>query len=215
MDISYLGHSAFKIRGKTATVITDPYDNEMVGLKFPKHVSADIVTVSHHHRDHDATRQIEGSPYIVDGPGEYEVKGVSIVGIPSFHDTESGARRGSNTIYRIEVDDVSLAHLGDLGHNLTSSEIENLDGVDILCIPVGGIYTIDAVQAAEVIKAVEPAVVIPMHFGRSELNPQNFGNLAPLSVFLKEVGKESVSPQPKLTISKDKLPTELQVVVLA
>lgn len=215
MDINYLGHSAFKIRGRGATVITDPYESEMVGLKFPKHVSADIVTVSHHHRDHDATGQIEGSPYLVDGPGEYEVKGVSIVGIPSCHDTESGARRGSNTIYRIEVDGVSFVHLGDLGHTLSNNEVESLDGVDILCIPVGGIYTIDAVQAAEVIKSVEPAVVIPMHFGRPELNRQNFGNLAPFSVFLKEVGKEPVSPQPKLTISKDKLPTELQVVVLA
>lgn len=214
MDITYLGHSSFKIRGKNATVVTDPYDSAMVGLKFPKHTASDIVTVSHAHADHNAVGQIEGSPFVVSGPGEYEIKGISIVGVPSFHDKVNGQERGKNTIYRIEVDGVSIVHLGDLGHPLTSEDVDSLDGVDVLLVPVGGTYTLDAVAAAAVVKEIEPAIVIPMHYGRSDLNPKVFADLQPLATFLKEVGKESVGAQAKLTLTKDKVPEEMQVVVL-
>jgi L-ascorbate metabolism protein UlaG (beta-lactamase superfamily) len=130
-----------------------------------------------------------------------------------FHDEQKGALRGKNTIYRIEVDGVSIVHLGDLGHMLTSEELEALDGVNILMLPVGGLHTIDAAKASHLINEIEPSIVIPMHYGRPELNQKIFGTLAPLSVFLKEIGKEGVAPVPKLVISKDKLPTEMQVVV--
>jgi L-ascorbate metabolism protein UlaG (beta-lactamase superfamily) len=212
MDITYLGHSSFRVRGKTATVVTDPYSAD-VGLKFPRHMEADIVTVSHDHGDHNAVSQIEGTPFVVKGPGEYEIKGIGVVGFSVFHDEQKGALRGKNTIYRIEVDGVSIVHLGDLGHMLTSEEVEALDGVNILMLPVGGLHTIDAAKASHLINEIEPSIVIPMHYGRPELNQKIFGTLAPLSVFLKEIGKEGVAPVPKLVISKDKLPTEMQVVV--
>jgi L-ascorbate metabolism protein UlaG (beta-lactamase superfamily) len=213
MDITYLGHSSFRIRGKSATVVTDPFDNS-VGLKFPKKVEADIVTLSHDHEDHNAVSQLEGSPFVVRGAGEYEVKGVGIVGVSVFHDEKKGEERGRNTIYRIEVDGVSIVHLGDLGHTLTSSQVDDLDGVNILLVPTGGIYTIDASQAVQVVNDIEPSIVIPMHYGRTELNQKVFGQLQPVSDFLKEIGKADVVPQAKLTVTKDKLPAEMQVVVL-
>lgn len=214
MDITYLGHSSFRLRGKTTSVVTDPYDSQMVGLKFPKHIEADIVTVSHDHADHNAVSAVEGSPFVVGGPGEYEIKGVGIVGISVFHDAEKGATRGRNTIYRIEVDGVSIVHLGDLGHVLSSDQVDMLDGVNVLLVPVGGVYTIDPGQAAQVISDIEPAIVIPMHYGNEKLNQKAFGGLSPVSAFLKEIGKEVPASQVKLTITKDKLPTEMQVVVL-
>ena len=213
MEITYLGHSSFKLRGKTVTVVTDPYDAS-IGIKFPKHMSADIVTVSHDHNDHNAANTVEGSPFVIRGPGEYEVKGVAIVGIGVFHDDAGGSKRGKNTIYRIELDGVSIVHLGDLGHTLKTDQMDGLDGVDILLIPVGGIYTIDAKIAREVVTAIEPSVVIPMHYNREGLDQKTFGTLAPVATFLIEIGKEGILPVPKLTVTKDKLPEELQVVVL-
>ena len=214
MDITYLGHSSFRLRGKNTTVVTDPYDPAMVGLKFPKHTAADIVTVSHNHEDHNAVSQVEGAPFVVNGAGEYEIKGVGIVGIPVFHDDAQGATRGKNTIYRIELDGVAIVHLGDIGHTLTSTQVDSLDGVNVLFIPVGGVYTIDAARAVAIIHEVEPSIVIPMHYGRPQLNQKAFGELAPLAAFLKEIGREDVQPQPKFSITKDKIPEEMQVVVL-
>lgn len=214
MEITYLGHAAFRIKGKTATVVTDPYAPEHVGLKFPKHISADIVTVSHDHPDHNAIHEIEGASYVVNGPGEYEIKGVGVIGLSTFHDEEKGAKRGKNTIYRIEMDGLSIVHLGDLGHTLSAEEVDALDGVDILMVPVGGFYTINPAGAATVINEIEPSIVLPMHYGRTELAAKTFGSLATREEFLKEIGKEDVAPQPKLTVTKDKLPEQMQVVIL-
>lgn len=215
MEITFLGHSSFRIKGKTATVVTDPFDSTMVGLKYPRHVTSDIVSVSHDHADHNAVSQIEGNPYIVNGAGEYDVKGVSIVGVSSYHDNQKGTARGKNIIYRLEVDGLALVHLGDLGHELSTKELEIIDGADILFVPVGGFYTIDAPTAVKVVKSIDPYIVIPMHYGRPELNQANFSSLTPLSAFLSEIGKSDITPQAKLTIAKDKLPEgELQVVVL-
>lgn len=213
MDITYFGHSSFRLRGKTATLVTDPYDSDMVGLKFPKHTEADIVTISHDHEDHNKADMIEGSPFIIKGPGEYEVKGVGIVGVSVFHDEEKGAKRGRSTMYRIEMDGINIVHLGDLGHMLNSQEVDALDGVHVLMVPVGGFFTINAAKAVEVINEIEPSIAIPMHYGRSELNQKQFGELAGLDQFFKEIGKEPVAPVPKLVLSKDKLPAEMSVVV--
>ena len=214
MEVTYLGHAAFRLRGKTTTVVTDPYAPELVGLKFPKHITADIVTVSHDHPDHNAIRQIEGTAYVVNGPGEYEIKGVGIIGISTFHDDEKGAKRGKNTIYRIEMDGLSLVHLGDLGHTLSADEVDTLDGVDILMIPVGGFYTIDPAAAVSVINEIEPSIVLPMHYARPGLSAKTFGTLVTRDAFLKEIGKEDVVAQPKLTVTRDKLPEQMQVVIL-
>lgn len=213
MDITSLGHASFRIRGKNATVVTDPYDSGLVGFKFPKHIEADIVTVSHEHTDHNNVAVLEGTPFVIKGPGEYEVRGVGVVGLSTFHDDKKGEVRGYNTIYRIEIDGIAILHLGDLGHILSTSEIDELDGVNVLMIPVGGVYSLDPAQAVAVVNEIEPEIVIPMHYGRPELNQKEFGGLSPVSAFLKEIGKEAAA-QPKLTITKDKLPAEMQVVVL-
>lgn len=215
MDITNLGHSSFRIKGKQAVVVTDPYSLEKSGVKFPKHIAADIVTVSHDHSDHNAVREIEGTPYVIQGPGEYEVKGVGVIGMSTFHDEEKGAKRGKNTVYRIEIDGVSIVHLGDLGHTLSTAEVDALDGVDVLMIPVGGFYTIDPTAAVSVINEIEPSIVIPMHYRRPDMTGTAFAPLATLPMFLKEIGKEEVVPQPKLVITKDKIPEQMQVVVLA
>lgn len=212
MEISYLGHSSFKIKGKNATVITDPYSVKMTNLKFPK-TEADIVTVSHAHEDHSQTDLVEGNPYIVNNPGEYEIKGVTIIGTSSFHDNVSGAEKGKNTIFVIEIDKIRICHLGDLGHKLNEEVLEKLDGVDILMIPVGGVATIGPSEAVEVVNQIEPKMIIPMHYQEEGLNPEIFGKLAPLGDFLKEMG-ESPETLPKLQVTADLMPEEKKVVVL-
>lgn len=208
MDILPLGHSSFKLKGKTVTLVTDPFDSTFVGLKFPKHTACDIVTVSHSHKDHNEITQLEGNPFVIQGAGEYDVKGVDIVGLATDH---GGDAKEKNIIYRIEFDGINIVHLGDLGRQLTNAELDILDGVDVLFVPVGGTWTIDAAQAKKIITDIEPSVVIPMHYDRPGLA---FKDLAPVSVFLKEMEKEQVVAQPKLSISKGKIPEEMQIVVL-
>lgn len=214
MDIISLGHASFKLRGKTASVVTDPFSGVTVGIPFPKAITSDIVTVSHGHDDHNAISVVDGSPFVISGPGEYEIKGVGIVGIGVYHDDVKGADRGKNTIYRIEIDGISLVHLGDLGHELSASEVDSLDGVDVLFVPTGGVYTIGPTQAAKVVHDIEPTFVIPMHYNRSGLEQKMFAGLVGVDAFLKEMGKADIAPQPKLSITKDKLPEEMQIVVL-
>ncbi len=209
MEVIYLGHSSFKIKGKTATVVTDPYDAKCG--KFPKDTTADIVSISHHHSDHDQVKLVGGNPFVVDGAGEYEVKGVSVVGVQSWHDDKEGADRGPNIIYVIEIDGLRICHLGDLGHKLTDGQLDEIGSIDIALVPVGGIYTIDAKSAVEVTKQLDPWVIIPMHYQTPQLKLAN--QLAGVEMFLKELGKEVV-PVPKLTLTHDKLPEETQIIVL-
>lgn len=143
MDIYYLGHSSFKIKGKNAIIITDPFDPKMLGLKFAA-TEADIVTISHDHADHNYLGQINGTPIIIKGPGEYEVKGIKIYGFNTYHDDKKGQDRGNNTIYQFTIEALNLLHLGDLGHKIKPEMIEGLKTPDVLFIPVGGYYTIDA-----------------------------------------------------------------------
>lgn len=210
MEISYLGHSSFKLKCKDAILVTDPFDPEYIGLKFPK-TTADIVTISHSHKDHSFMHNVDGNPLFIDGPGEYEVKGVKIMGVSTFHDKVHGAERGENTIYRIWMDGVSIVHCGDLGHKIEERLLELLDGVDVIMVPVGGMYTIDASTASEVASQLESKIIIPMHYNVPGLKVTG---LTDVSVFLKHLGKENIIPIPKLTISHDRLPTETQVVVL-
>lgn len=212
MDITWLGHASFRIKGKGASIVTDPFDFKTVGLKFPR-VEADIVTVSHHHFDHDQVQVVGGDPFVVDGPGEYEVKGVSIFGIQTYHDNKNGAERGTNTVYSIVIDGIRVCHLGDLGHKLSSEQLGEIGNVDVLFVPVGGFYTIDSVEASEAILVIDPKVVIPMHYKVLGLNPEVFGKLEGLENFVKEIGLEPTKVD-KYTITQDKLPEERQVVVL-
>jgi len=208
MDISWLGHSCFRIRGKQATVITDPY-SPTLGYSLGK-PTARIVTVSHQHPGHSYTQGIGGEPRPVTGPGEYEISGVLIIGINTFHDAEGGIKRGKNTVYLIEVDEIAICHLGDLGHVLTTEQVEEIDNVDVLLLPVGGVSTINAPMAAEVVRQLEPKVVIPMHYKTKALKWE----LEPVDRFLKEIGVKQVSSQPKLSFTKPSLPDNTQVFLL-
>lgn len=213
MVVKHLGHSSFRIRGSSGTVITDPFGEEAVGFKFPR-TTADIVTVSHQHGDHNSVEKVGGEPFVIDGPGEYEVRGIRIHGIQSFHDREKGAQRGKNVMYFIHLDGVSLLHCGDLGHVLTEEYVDILEEVDILFIPVGGVYTIDAKTAAEITTKLDPRIVIPMHYNEKRLKQEVFAKLQKVDDFLSEVGQEEVKSRDKLVISKSKLPEETEVVVL-
>lgn len=213
MEITHLGHSSFKIRSKSATVVTDPFSSQFLGIKFPK-TEADVITISHSHSDHNFKEAVEGTPVIIAGSGEYEVKGIKIVGVSTFHDNSRGSQRGKNTVYRITVDNVAIVHCGDLGHKLDDRELEILEGANILMIPTGGFYTIDAPTACEVVSQLSPNIIIPMHYKTATLNKDIASKLSEVGVFLKEMGKEGITPQPKLVVTKDKLPVEPMVVVL-
>src|SRR3989344_3237556 len=188
MEITYLGHSCFKLKGKTASAVTDPYLTKC---------DADVVTVSHGHDDHNQISKEGGTPFVIDGSGEYEVKGVSVIGVASWHDDQAGAKRGPNIIYVIEIDGLRVCHLGDLGHKLSDAQLEEIGSVDIVLVPVGGEYTLDAKQASDVVKQLDPWITIPMHYQQPGLDSARFGKLTGVEMFLKEMGKE-VTPIPKL-----------------
>jgi len=208
MDISWLGHSCFRIRGAQATVITDPYSPDL-GYSLGK-PTARIVTVSHQHHGHSYLKGIGGEPKPLTGPGEYEISGVLIIGMTTFHDREKGRKKGKNTVYLMEVDEVSVCHLGDLGHVLTTEQVEELENVDVLLLPVGGVSTINAPMAAEVVRQLEPKVVIPMHYKTKALNRE----LEPVDKFLKEMGVKGITPESKLSLTKANLPASTQVILL-
>lgn len=212
MYLQYLGNSCFKIQDKTTadgiTVVTDPFDKE-VGLKVPN-FEADIVTISHDHHDHNNFNALRGKPYIISHPGEYDIKGVSVSGVDSFHDDKEGKERGYNIVFRIEIDDISISHLGDIGHILTNQQLELLVGTDILLIPVGGKYTINAKQAVEVISQIEPRIVIPMHYKL----PGMKADIEGVDKFIKEMGLKPTEEE-RLKISKKDLPVEdMELVVM-
>jgi L-ascorbate metabolism protein UlaG (beta-lactamase superfamily) len=211
MDIYWYGQACFKIKGKQATALIDPYDPAMLGLKLPKDTTCDLVLRTHDHADHSFLSAVNPEAIKIAGPGEYEVKGVAVTGVASFHDAQKGAERGKNTIYNIEVDGVNIVHLGDLGHTLEEAQLEEIGSVDVLLIPVGGVYTIDSKDAARVVAQLDPKIVIPMHYKLEDLKVE----LEPLENFLKEMSVENPAPQPKLSVTKDKLPEEMQIVVLS
>jgi len=208
MDISWLGHSCFRIKGSHATVITDPYSPSL-GYSLGK-PTARIVTVSHQHSGHSYVQGISGEPRLVIRPGEYEISDVLIIGIATFHDADRGRQRGENTIYLMEVDEILVCHLGDLGHVLTAEQVEEIGNVDVLLLPVGGVSTINAPMAAEVVRQLEPKAIVPMHYKTSALSRE----LEPVERFLKEMGVKQVEPQPKLSLTKSSLPASTQVFLL-
>lgn len=208
MDITWLGHSCFRIKGSHAIIITDPFPPEL-GYTLGKQ-TADIVTLSHQHPSHSYVKGIGGEPRIIRGPGEYEISGILIIGIATFHDTQRGQARGKNTVYVMEIDGVSVCHLGDLGHVLSSEQVEEIGNVDVLLLPVGGGSTINAAVSAEVIRQLEPKAVIPMHYKTPAVKRE----LDSVNVFLKEMGMGQIEPRSKLTLSKSNLPLSTQVFLL-
>ena len=208
MDITWLGHSCFRIKGSQAIIITDPFPPEL-GYTLGKQ-TANIITLSHQHPSHSYAQGIGGEPKIIKGPGEYEISGILIIGIATFHDNQRGQVRGKNTVYVMEIDGVSVCHLGDLGHVLSTEQVEEIGGVDVLFLPVGGGSTINAAIAAEVILQLEPNAVIPMHYKTPAIKRE----LDSVDVFLKEMGMGQIEPRPKLTLSKSNLPLSTQVFLL-
>lgn len=217
MDIYWGGQALFKIRGKNASVIIDPYDGEMTGLKLPKDLTADVVLSSHDHQDHNNTGAVisasgAAAPLVFKEAGEYEVNGVVITAVSAFHDDSQGSQRGRNIIFNVALDGLNIVHLGDLGQSkLTEDQLAQIGETDILLIPVGSVYTIDGKTAAGIVSQLEPKIIIPMHYKIEGLKFE----LESVEPFLKEMGAENVTAIPKLSITKDKLPEEPQVVVLS
>jgi len=212
MEIKYYGQSCFVINANNISIAIDPYQ-EQWGLKKLK-LSADIVLITHDHADHNNAEAVSlksSKPDIINNPGEYEIKGVFIEGIDSYHDEEKGKTRGQNTIYTINLEKIKICHLGDLGQpELIDQQLERIGEVDVLMVPVGGNFTIDAVGATKVINQIEPKIVIPMHYKMGGVDL----DIAPVEEFLKQEG-ESVEPIDSLKISeKDLLSEGTKILVL-
>jgi L-ascorbate metabolism protein UlaG (beta-lactamase superfamily) len=202
MTITWLGHSCFRIEAKEGSILTDPFSKD-IGLKPPK-IKDNIVLVSHDHSDHNNIQDAGPETFVIKNPGEYEKNGISILGITSFHDKSEGKDRGLNTIYLIKAEDMTICHLGDLGQEkLDEKQVEEIGDVDILMIPVGGNYTIDSKEAAEVISQIEPKIVIPMHYKVKGLEL----DIESADKFVKELG---LTPEKvdKFKVVKKTLPTE-------
>ncbi len=215
MEISWLGHACFQLRGKNVVLITDPFSPQQGTSQgdAPRlgKVNASIVTVSHNHPGHNYVQGVGGNPRVVRGAGEYEISDVLITGVAAYHDAQRGQLHGRNTIYIIHIDDLVVCHLGDLGHPLQEQQLEEVADADVLFVPIGGEHSLNATQAAEVISQVEPRIVIPMHYHATagEEIP------APLATFCQEMGVETIQFQPKLNITRNSLPAETQVVLLS
>ena len=213
--ITWAGQACFQIsvspsKESQANIVIDPFGD--IGLKAPN-FDADILLVTHGHDDHNNVKAVKGDPFVIDGPGEYEVRGVFVQGIDSFHDDKQGKERGKNTIYAIEAEDMRFCHLGDLGQKeLTDEQLEKIGHVDVLMIPVGGTYTISSHEALKVIGQIEPKIVIPMHYRLPKLKFE----LDSVDKFLKAMGKNSAQAQDKLTIKASTLPKEreMEIIVL-
>ena len=213
--IVWAGQSCFEIsvsdgKDHSATIVIDPFLD--IGLKMPS-FTADVLLTTHDHQDHNNIKAVKGEPFIITGSGEYEVKGVFVKGIDSFHDDVDGKDRGKNTIYTIETENIRFCHLGDFGQKqLTDDQLEKIGPVDILMIPVGGVYTIDASQAQKIVGQVDPKIVIPMHFELPKLTVK----LDSVEKFLKIMGKNSVESVDKLNIKVSSLPKDgdMSIIVL-
>lgn len=202
-EILWLGHSCFRLRGREATIMTDPY-NKRLGHDFGK-PRADIVTTSRAGDLYSFVEAVRGEPKVLSGPGEYEVNDVFITGVGTFD-----KRRVKNTVYVLELEGMVICHLGTLGHIPTAEQLEQLSNIDVLLIPVGGGNTINAAEASEVISTIEPHIVIPMHYKVDNLDP----DLEGIEAFAKEMGLSDLSPQDKLNLKPSDLPEGTKVVLL-
>jgi len=217
MQITYHGHSTFRLKGKNGMVVTDPY-SASIGFEMTS-LSADLVTISHNHADHNAADKVKGTarrknPFIINQTGEYEIGGISVFGIKTYHDANKGIERGTNFVFTILIDEIKVCHLGDLGHLLTNEQLEDIGEVDVLLCPVGGNYTIDSTQAVSVVRAIDPRVVIPMHFRTDEHDVNQYGDVQTVADFIKEYGGD-IQPVAKLDVDKGRLPEETELVLLS
>jgi L-ascorbate metabolism protein UlaG (beta-lactamase superfamily) len=206
MEITWYGRACFRLKGKDATVITDPCPPS-TGFVAGKH-DVDLLTISHAHQDHTYRRSIS-SGLTLTRPGEYEFHDLLVTGVRTFHDGGGGTERGENVIFAVEVDGVHIAHLGDLGHLLSDEQLSELGPIDVLLVPAGGQTTLTPAEAAEVVAQLTPKLVIPMHFAVDGGSPDLLG----ADKFLHEMAAEPIR-QPKASVTPSSLPEETQVVVL-
>ncbi len=207
-EITWLGHACFRLKSRDAVIITDPYDKSL-GLG-TLNQRADIVTVSHDNAHHNTLAGVKGEPFVVNSPGEYEVRGVFITGVWSFADDQQGKVRGRNTIFLFHLDDLIVCHLGSLAHTLNASQLDALSNVDVLLVPVGGNTTLTPTRASEVISQVEPKIVVPMHYSTGRESVE----LGTLDAFAKEMGLKEWTAEDKLSLKASDLDETTRVVVL-
>jgi len=209
MKIEYLAHAAFMITSDAGTrIITDPYGSRDDFTYDEINETADIVTVSHEHFDHNNVAAVKGKPEVVRGTAR--AGGIDFKGVQTYHDESEGQQRGDNTIMCFEVDGVMVCHLGDLGHKLTGAQAAEVGRVDVLLVPVGGFYTIDAGLAGQTCDMLSPRVIIPMHYKTEKCDLP----IAKLDEFLN--GKQNIKrlEASEADFQRDKLPAATQIVVL-
>lgn len=212
MEISYLGHSCFRIRGRDAAIVTDPFTPKY-GYTMGR-PNADIVTVSQNdgvdQADHTCVDGVAGTPRVVNGPGEYEISNILINGVRTYGKNGNGALH-LNTVYVADVDDLRVCHLGELDDVLSAEQVENIGSINVLLVPVGGGATIGANLAAQVVSQLEPNIVVPMHY---RIEGTRWDKLEPVDKFVREMGSKELEPQPKLTVGAKGLPADIQVSIL-
>lgn len=206
MKIWWRGHASFLIETEGKRIITDPFNAELGYPLTP--VEADLVTVSHEHWDHNATETIGGNPQIIRGTGSVQVGGIEFQGVAAYHDHSRGRERGPVTIFRISAESLNLVHLGDLGHILSAEQVREIGAVDILLLPVGGKFTIDAQEAVQIVSLLQPKIIIPMHYATPHLS---FA-LAPLEKFTSHY--DQIIKKPFLEVHPDELGEGLKIIVL-
>jgi L-ascorbate metabolism protein UlaG (beta-lactamase superfamily) len=209
VKIKWFGHACFKLTSQRGvSVITDPFD-QSVGYDLPGQ-SADVITVSHDHYDHNYVEGVRGVPLLINKVGEFHIKDVAIRGIKTWHDEMGGAKRGENIVFNIRMDDINICHLGDLGHMLSQEQVADIGAVDVLLVPVGGIFTVDKVGAMGVIQAIKPRMVIPMHY-RTDVLTFKIDTIDP---FLEIVGDYERHDTNEIELNNKTLPSDGRVVVL-
>ena len=206
LQIRWHGHACFEITNDI-TLVTDPHDGKSIGIPAPS-VSGDIILVSHDHYDHNSVKSVEHeTSKVITDHQKRSISDIEIEGIPSFHDEDHGAKRGKNIIYKFKIDDIHFCHLGDLGHDLTDDVVDKIGDVDILFIPVGGTFTVDAKKAWNVIKTVKPKITVPMHYkvGGLSLPITSIDPFLEENIFeLRKVGNE-------IDIEKEDLPDDPEI----
>ena len=211
MKVKWLGHSCFLITSKGGVrIITDPYAVAEDISYSPIKETADVVVISHGHDDHSNVSAVQGKPEVIEGSGTKTAKGIQFRGIATYHDASQGQQRGPNTVFCFTIDDMKLCHLGDLGHLLSPGQVNEIGAVDILLVPVGGFYTIDASVASQVCNQLKPKVIIPMHFK----TPRCAYPIAGVEDFLK--GKKNVRKVrgSEAEFERGKLPAVTEIVLL-
>jgi L-ascorbate metabolism protein UlaG (beta-lactamase superfamily) len=208
MEIVWSGHSCFTIRGKETTLVFDPCPPECGCVS--RWGNPQAVLVSHLHPGHSFTGELAGASRVFSGAGEYEVGGAFISGVGSYHDSEQGAERGKNTIYLVEMEGLTLCHVGDLGHPLTGQTLRDIGKVDVLFVPVGDVTTLSVAEARALVRALQPRYVLPMHYRTETARP----DLEPLETFLTAMAVPQPETRPRLSVTSNNLPLNMQIVVL-